>query len=50
MRIVLFLLLFFSPLPIQAFTAEELRKEFDARWLTDQEKRLLQTGLAFAGS
>jgi S1-C subfamily serine protease len=32
----------------QAFTAEELSQEFDARYLTDQEKRLLQTGLAFS--
>jgi S1-C subfamily serine protease len=31
----------------QAFTAAELEQEFDARRLTDQEKRLLQTGLAF---
>ena len=50
MRIVLILLFFFSPLPSWAFSADQLRQEFDARWLTDQEKRLLQTGLAFAGS
>jgi serine protease Do len=50
MRIFLFLLVFFTPLAAQAFTADQLRQEFDARWLTEQEKRLLQTGLAFAGS
>ena len=31
----------------RAFTADELSREFDARYLTAQEKRLLQTGLAF---
>lgn len=36
--------------PAQAFTAEQLVQEFDARLLTEQEKRLLQTGLAFAGA
>lgn len=36
--------------PVQAFTAEQLVQEFDARPLTEQEKRLLQTGLAFAGA
>jgi serine protease Do len=30
-----------------AFTADQLAQEFDARLLTEQEKRLLQTGLAF---
>lgn len=50
MRIILALLLFLMPLPALAFTADQLAHEFDARWLTDQEKRLLQTGLAFAGS
>ena len=42
------LLLF--PVPADAFTADELVQEFDARRLTEQEKRLLQTGLAFAGA
>lgn len=49
MRLVLSLFLLLSPLTASAFTAEQLAQEFDARWLTDQEKRLLQTGLAFAG-
>jgi serine protease Do len=37
-------------LPVQnaaAFTAEQLPQEFDARQLTEQEKRFLQAGLAF---
>jgi serine protease Do len=49
MRIVLILLALLMPVPASAFTVEQLTQEFDARWLTDQEKRLLQTGLAFAG-
>jgi S1-C subfamily serine protease len=49
MRFALLLLLLLAPLPAPAFTAEELQREFDARWLTDQEKRFLQAGLAFAG-
>ena len=32
----------------KAFTADELQLEFDARLLTGDEKRFLQTGLAFA--
>lgn len=39
-----------TPLCAVAFTADQLTQEFDARRLTDQEKRLLQTGLAFAGA
>ena len=31
----------------EAFTAEQLPLEFDARFLTDDEKRFLQAGLAF---
>jgi serine protease Do len=50
MRIFLFVLLMACPLPARAYTVEQLAQEFDARWLTEQEKRLLQTGLAFAGS
>lgn len=50
MRVLLFLLLFLSPLSALAYTADQLTQEFDARLLTDQEKRLLQTGLAFAGA
>lgn len=44
--IVLFLILPIGPL--RAYTADELRLEFDARDLTQQEKRFLQAGLAFA--
>ena len=33
--------------PGLAFTVEQLSQEFDARLLTDQEKRFLQVGLAF---
>lgn len=36
-----------SAVAAQGFTASQLGQEFDARLLTDQEKRLLQTGLAF---
>jgi S1-C subfamily serine protease len=50
MRVFLVLCCLFAPLPAASFTAEQLGQEFDARWLTDQEKRLLQTGLAFAGT
>ncbi len=46
--VVLVLLLMVQIAPARAFTADQLRDEFDARLLTDQEKRLLQTGLAFA--
>jgi S1-C subfamily serine protease len=46
--LVLILLVLFQTAPVQAYTAEQLRDEFDARLLTDQEKRLLQAGLAFA--
>lgn len=49
MRLLLFLLYLVIPFSAWAYTAEQLGQEFDARWLTDQEKRLLQTGLAFAG-
>lgn len=49
MRIVLLLIVLLFPPSAQAFTVEQLTREFDARWLTEQEKRLLQTGLAFAG-
>jgi serine protease Do len=49
MRIFLFLLALHCPLSALAFTAEELQREFDARWLTEQEKRFLQAGLAFGG-
>jgi serine protease Do len=48
MRLLLFLLVLLNPWPVSAYTADQLAQEFDARWLTDQEKRLLQTGLAFA--
>jgi serine protease Do len=37
-----------SATSVRAFTVEDLSREFDARALTGQEKRLLQTGLAFA--
>jgi serine protease Do len=50
MRRLLLLLALISCSAAQAFTAEDLTREFDARLLTDQEKRLLQTGLAFAGA
>ncbi len=42
------MLVLFQTVPVQAYTADQLRDEFDARLLTDQEKRLLQAGLAFA--
>lgn len=42
------LLVLVQVVPAQAYTADQLRDEFDARLLTDQEKRLLQAGLAFA--
>jgi serine protease Do len=40
---------FFAP-NVEAFTADQLQREFDARLLTDDEKRFLQTGLAFANT
>lgn len=49
LRILVLVLLFVLQIASAgAFTADQLRDEFDARVLTDQEKRLLQTGLAFA--
>lgn len=33
-----------------AFNSDQLSYEFDARWLTDAEKRFLQTGLALSGT
>lgn len=36
--------------PVGAFTVEQLELEFDARFLTTEEKRYLQTGLAFANA
>lgn len=49
LRILVLVLLFLIQIaPARAFTADQLADEFDARLLTDQEKRLLQTGLAFA--
>ncbi len=49
MRIlVLVLLIWVQSVAALAYTADQLRDEFDARMLTDQEKRLLQAGLAFA--
>jgi len=35
---------------VEAFNADQLQLEFDARWLTADEKRFLQAGLAFANS
>ena len=46
--LVLVLLIWVQSAAAQAYTADLLRDEFDARLLTDQEKRLLQAGLAFA--
>lgn len=46
--LVLVLLLLVQIAPARAFTVDQLGNEFDARLLTDQEKRLLQAGLAFA--
>lgn len=46
--LVLALLVLLQITPARAYTADELGNEFDARLLTDQEKRLLQAGLAFA--
>lgn len=40
----------FTAPPAGAFSADELELEFDARLLTADEKRLLQTGLAFANA
>lgn len=49
MRIlVIILLVLIQSTPARPYTADQMRDEFDARLLTDQEKRLLQTGLAFA--
>lgn len=48
-RFLWVLVTLFSVTAAQAFTADELSREFDARRLSEQEKRLLQTGLAFAG-
>lgn len=46
--LVIVLLVLVQIAPARAFTVDQLRDEFDARLLTDQEKRLLQAGLAFA--
>lgn len=46
--IPLFLLL--GTVAVDAFTADQFPVEFDARLLTDDEKRFLQAGLAFGGS
>lgn len=46
--VIVVLLILHHSGPVRAYTAEQLRNEFDARLLTDQEKRLLQAGLAFA--
>lgn len=49
MRALIIVLLLILPIgPVLAYTAEELGQEFDARQLTEQEKRFLQVGLAFA--
>ena len=51
MRALVIALLLILILPISqlsAYTADELGREFDARQLTEQEKRFLQVGLAFA--
>lgn len=40
--------LFLTALRVQAFTPDQLQLEFDARRLTEAEKRFLQVGLAFA--
>lgn len=49
MRTLILVLLLILPFaPLSAYTAEELGQEFDARQLTEQEKRFLQVGLAFA--
>jgi S1-C subfamily serine protease len=48
LRALLFAVLLCVPASmVQAFTAEQLVREFDARLLTEQEKRFLQVGLAF---
>lgn len=48
LRSLLFAVLLCVPAAmVQAFTAEQLVREFDARLLTEQEKRFLQVGLAF---
>ncbi|MBL9046915.1 MAG: trypsin-like peptidase domain-containing protein [Tabrizicola sp.] len=41
-------ILYLSPAAAEAFTVDQMQLEFDARLLTDAEKRFLQTGLAFA--
>jgi serine protease Do len=46
--LVLVLLVLIQIAPARAYTADQLGDVFDARLLTDQEKRLLQAGLAFA--
>lgn len=45
----LVLCLLVAPTHALAYRADQFLQEFDARWLTEQEKRLLQTGLAFGG-
>lgn len=41
-------ILYLTPAATEAFTVDQMQLEFDARFLTDAEKRFLQTGLAFA--
>jgi hypothetical protein len=49
LRILVLVLMFLVQIaPARAFTVDQLGDEFDARMLSDQEKRLLQAGLAFA--
>ncbi|MFN4192728.1 MAG: serine protease [Tabrizicola sp.] len=46
----LVLLVLFAAPEARAFRADEMQLEFDARVLTDDEKRFIQTGLAFANA
>ncbi len=46
--LVLVLLILVQSAAARAYTTAQMRDEFDAHLLTDQEKRLLQAGLAFA--
>lgn len=47
--LILVLLLLVAPVMARPYTVEQMLAPFDARVLTAQEKRLLQTGLAFSG-
>jgi len=47
-RLCILIMVLLVPVMARAYTVDQMLQEFDARLLTDQEKRFLQTGLAFA--